>query len=553
MSTRTVRVRRLAALSFALVAAGSVGASWAGAQGRPPINAAVLNSARAAKAAGQSRLATGQYRDAAADFDVVISSLRNLPLNAEASALLSEAYFGRGTALQQWRRTSDSSDTGSPSGMEALVAALADYDWAQRLDSARYGGAANNNAGLLLRDAGRHQEAVARFLAATRSTHPARATFLVQAANEYATLGQSDSAAATFRAALRADSTLASAREGLLTLFLRRTNPDSLLRLAARWSSNPRHAPQVADAMYAMLESGTKSRGQLGGALSATAADSALVILAVDLATMGLGPPDIARQHESRLRGIAAAAPSTKPGIEALLTAYAQKPTVDPRSLNAETAGGLSRWWTDNYGRRAMWSSVLRSIGSWYDARDDEANALAYYEAATGRPWRYNEAPMWMDLEAIFPLAVLYSQPGATTSEPTRLNRFIDGIFNGKKVAYQSQDDARIRRFHAGLGAFFASRDEWTGGARGAVFQLEHMRNATRRLNAANRDGEPLRDSPDLLAQLVIGYCRAGALDKAATLAKEVDGEYRRLGRARAPIASVCGATPPTSGAPSLR
>ena len=536
MSARNHRVRHVAVLSFALVAAGSVNARTIVAQQSA---AQALSSARTAKAAAQSRLATGEYKDAATQFDRVIALSRDMPANVEAKKLVSEAYFGRASALHQLRRA-DSTAAGNPSRTGTdLAKALAGYDSARLLDPARFSGAANNNSALLLRDAGRHQEALSRFLAAAQSTHPARASFLVQAANEYATLGRTDSAAATYRAALQADSTLASAREGLLTLFVRRPNPDSLLRLAARWSGNPRHSTQVADAMYAMLETGSGGSGRRGGTLSSATADSSLVLLALNFATMGLGPPDIARQHASRLRGIAVLAPSTKAGVDALLTAYAVKPGVDPRMLNAESGG--PRWWTDDYSRRATWSSVLRSIGSWYDSHDDDANALAYYEAAVGRPWRYNQAPPWMDLEAIFPLAVLYSQPEAMQADPGRLDRFIDGIFGGKAVAYQSQDLSRIRRFHAGLGAFFASRDKWSRGARGAVFQLEHMRDATSRLNATSKNVAPLRDSPDLLAQLVRGYCRTGARDKAASLAKEVEEEYRRLGRPQPSTGPACG------------
>jgi tetratricopeptide (TPR) repeat protein len=483
-------------------------------------------TARATNASAQSRLAAGEYREAQAMFDQVIAWWGQRPAGDEAKKLVSDAFFGKATAVHQSRRSSDIDPT---EGSQDLRLALAGYDSAQALDSARFAGAANNNAGLLLRDAGRHREALARFLAASRTNHPARATFLVQAATEYAAVGEPDSAAATYRAALKADSTLASAREGLLTTFVRRPTADSIINLATRWSANPRHASQVTDAMYAMLET---------PGVTPKVADSCLVLLAMNFVSMGLGPPDVAQLHAARLRGIATATPSTAPGVEALLKAYATKPS-DPRPLNAQAS--QARWWTDNYGRRTTWSAVLRSIGSWYDARDDDANAIAYYEAATSRPWAYNEAPPWMDLDAIAPLAQLYAQSMRTRDDSTRLDRFIEGIFGGKMVAYNTGDYPRIRRFHTGLGAFYASRGQWANGARGAVFQLEHMRDATRRLNASRPNVEPLRDSPDLLAQLVIGYCRTNQAAKAATLAAEVNAEYVRLKRPENRIATSCG------------
>ena len=88
----------------------------------------------------------------------------------------------------------------------------------------------------------------------------------------------------------------------------------------------------------------------------------------------------------------------------------------------------------------------------------------------------------------------------------------------------------RIRRFHTALGAFFASRGEWKGEPRGAVFQLERMREATRQLNAGAPENDFVRDPAELLQQLVVGYCRSGAIAKAAELAKQIAFERRRTG-----------------------
>ena len=493
-----------------------------------------MAESRTAVASGKSMLAVGEYNAARASFDKVISLRRGLAENAESKRLISDAYFGRASAVHQQARAGD-----APSPTNELATALAGYDSALALDPARFAGAANNNAGLLLRDAGRHEDALARFLAAARAKHPARASFLANAASEYAALGQIDSAGAAYRAALAEDSTLASAREGLLATFVRRPQPDSIVKLATRWSANPRHASQVTDAMYAMLEGGSGQSKRL----SSVVADTCLTLLALNFTTLGLGPTDIAKNHAERLRNIALTAPSTAGGIDALLAAYALKPG-DPRRLNAKSSPS-AHWWTDNFGRRTLWSAVLRSIGNWYDTRGDDANAIAYYEAATSRPWQYNEAPPWMDLDAIFPLAVLYAQPEAVRADPQRLDRFIEGIFNSKQIAYNSQDFPRIRRFHTGLGAFFASRGEWGKGSHGAIFQLERMREATRRINAANpASAAPLRDSPDLLAQLAKGYCATNQLQKAAEITAEVIAVYQRLERPQNAISASCGRKP---------
>lgn len=497
-----------------------------------------LDTVRIARVSAQTRAAAGDHRAAANEYGRVIATMNALPAASQQSAVLADAHFGRASALLQLSRAGDTD--ASPTTISGDVAnAVKDYDTAISLDSARFYAAANNNAGLLLRDTGAHRDALVRFLAAGSTSHPGRGAFLMHAGEEYAALAMPDSAATTFRAALRADSTLAGAREGLLRAFAARPSADSLLRIATRWSADPRHSPQVTDVMYGALSS---ARWQRGGNSNGAIADSCLALLALNFATLGLGPPDIARTHQSRLQGIALAEPTTKDGVNALLAAYATVPDVSKRLPSGDLPG--AQWWGRSDARRATWSTLLGSIGRWYDTRDDDSTAVTYYEAALGMPWRYNEPPPWMDIDLIFPLAVLYSQPSMMNAAPRRLNQFLDGVFGGKMLAYETQDLPRIRRFHTALGALFASRNEWGNGPRGALFQLENMRAITKRLNSANPGAEPLRDAPELLLQLFQGYCATGATARAAALSQEIAAEYRRLGRPQS-VAATCPRTAP--------
>ena len=282
----------------------------------------------------------------------------------------------------------------------------------------------------------------------------------------------------------------------------------------------------MADVLYGVLTAPVSQR-VLG---ANTVADSCLMLLAVNFVSLGLGPADIDANHASRLRGIAASAPTAAPGVQALLAAYATVPDARHRLPNGDVAG--SEWWTRSTGRRVVWSMLLGSIGRWYDAQGTDSTAVAYYEAALALPWRFNDAPIWMDIDLIFPLAVLYSQPEAMRADPARLERFLNGVFGGKSIAIASQDLPRLRRFHTALGAFFASRGEWAGGARGAIYQLESMRTVTRQLNAANPQQEPLHDSIDLLGQLLVGYCKTGATTKVVALSRDIADEAQRVGRA---------------------
>ena len=530
------RIQRVGTQMLLLLYATAAWPQLGSGQGARPVIVAEarkkLALARVSWSTAQSHQKAGEFASAISGYSQAIETLSAFTADPESKAVLADAHFGRASSLQQDTR-SDSAPNSPVLARDST--ALSDYRESSTLDSARFFSAANNNAGMLLHDTGKHREALARFLAATRSPHPARGAFFVHAADEYLELNLPDSAAQTYRAALTDDSTLVAARAGLLRAFTARPVADSLLRVASKWSSNSLHAQQIMDAMYTVLING---RWHRGGAQPSPVADSCFELLALNFAAMGLGPPDVAREHMTRLQKVASSEQSTKSGVDALLAAYANTPRADRRTSAGDLPG--AEWWSQSQGRHAVWSTVLGGIGRWHDARGADSTAMAYYEAALGIPWRYNEPPEWIDIELVFPLAVLYSDDAAQRASPERLNKFLDGVFMSKLLAYQQRDLPRIRRFHTSLGAFFASRDEWRGAPRGAIYQLESMRNATKQLNQGARDGEVLRDAPELLRQLVIGYCKAGAMEKATQLAGEIAEENRRLGRT-VDRGAVCG------------
>ena len=489
-----------------------------------------LDFARAASKAAQTQQKAGLYRQALAEYSQAIDSLSGMQRDEERGVVLASAHFGRGDALQQERRRDTGEGPVLHSGQEIDEStALHDYDEAIALDSARYFSAAHNNAGMLLHDLGKHREALARFLSATRSPHPARGAFFAHAGDEFLELELPNDAAQAYRSALADDSTLAPARAGLLRALSVRSSADSLLRVASRWTRDASHAPQVIDAMYDALITGKWRGGPV--------ADSCLELLAANFAVVRLGPPDIARVHADRLRRIAAREPGTRRGVDALMAAYSSVPTTARRPPGTDLPN--TEWWTRTNGRRAVWSTLLGSIGRWYDARGADSTAVAYYEAALGMPWQYNEPPEWIDIEIIFPLAVLYASGTAQHTAPIPSNAFLDGVFHSKMLAYQERDVPRIRRFHTALGAFFASRGEWKGEPRGAIFQLESMRRSTRQLNVDARGAKVFIDTPELLQQLVNGYCATGEKVKAEELAREIAAQSRVPGRIP-PGASGC-------------
>ena len=465
-----------------------------------------------ARSAGM-QLARREYDRASRQFSQVIEEAGGAVITPEVQRVLADAFFGRASAAQQGARPV-LSDSAAVARWSART--FDDYLDAIALDSARLAPSAYNNMGILLRDAGDDRRALALFLSAARAAGNearTRGAFWLHAAGMYDALGVRDSAAMAYRQALAADSSLGAARAALMDIMLSYEGADSAVSLANRWVTDSRASGVVEDAMYQVLSERRTGTGM---------PNSAYEILMRSFVARGLSPASMLRDEAPRLRPLASFDLLRAPIDSCLALAAARTPSqvfaIDPRD---------TRWWTP-LPRAAMWGGMLRVFGDAHNAAGRTELARAFYESALGMPWR-PMPPEYMDIESIVPLASIYAQLPDSTA---RIDRLIDGVFNGKGIAYAEQDKPRIRRFHMALGTFFASRDDWRSGPRGALFQLERMRRTTTEINRARPSAEPLRDPPELLDQLLRGYCLAGRTADATALMPEIIEGYRRIGAA---------------------
>jgi hypothetical protein len=265
--------------------------------------------------------------------------------------------------------------------------------------------------------------------------------------------------------------------------------------------------------MYQVL---TERRGGTG------MPNSAYELLMRSFVARGVSAASMLQDEGPRLRPLTSFDVLRAPIDSCLALAAARTPAqvfaIDPRD---------TRWWTP-LPRAVIWGGMLRAFGDAHNAAGRTDLARAFYESALGLPWR-DMPPEYMDIESIVPLANIYAQLPDSTA---RIDALITGVFESKTVAYAMQDKPRIRRFHMALGTFFAARNDWRSGARGALFQLERMRSTTAEINRENLTAEPLRDPPELLDQLWRGYCLAGRTANAAALMPEIIEGYRRIGAA---------------------
>ena len=95
--------------------------------------------------------------------------------------------------------------------------------------------------------------------------------------------------------------------------------------------------------------------------------------------------------------------------------------------------------------------------------------------------------------------------------------------------AIQEGNPQRIRYFHMTLGALYVAQERWGEGARGAIYQLEHMRQMTALANQTAR--EKLMDPPELLEKLARGYEVTGRTADARRVAAETVSAYGKLGK----------------------
>jgi tetratricopeptide (TPR) repeat protein len=509
-----VSARAWGAMCYTLAGASMLAASGAGsasAQAQP------YDAEREMKGARQL-LEAGAYRDAEVVYGTAVTRL-----SGTASALRAAAYFGRAFATQQ-RLTADGDTAGLRVAADGI---LAGYELARSLNPVGLEVAATNNMALVFRAIGRHAEAARHFRQAGASSHAERASFLANAGKEYERIGMADSADWAYSQALAADTAHTDALRFLLDLRVRVAPAESVVAVAERFRDDSTGAKVVIDALRGLLNRDAP-------AVSDRAAAAALVSLAWSVPVARVGAGYFGLVIREPLQRAAAARPALRPGIEALVDAFAPR----ARSQMYEEPASAAAWWhadTDarppQSRRRAAWSSVLRWIGDTYNQAGDVAIARSYYEAAIGGRQRYLDA-RWMDRRALLPLALIYAEQDRESGNRLEgeVNQFTQMLFDAKGEAYRAGDVERIRDFHMTLGALYVARGRWTGpDARNAVFQLEHMRKASETLR--RQTGKQVEDPPHLLEKLAVGYHRAGRTRDADRVTRDVEEGLRRRGR----------------------
>lgn len=334
------------------------------------------------------------------------------------------------------------------------------------------------------------------------------------------TLADTSKARVNYQEALKADPGATEALRGLLLLQLQSDSASTILQTIAPLRGDSASASAVADALTSLLQSRVRS-------LNAAEASTALLYLAQSLPAARIGPPSFDVAFADRLRQVSASPSPIAEGVVALVNAYTVRATT-------YAPPPQSSWWQSSETYRAAWSSILRSLGDWYDQQNNPQVARSYYEASIGRgSWSLMES--WIDKRALLPLALIYSRTdsGKDVEFQNKVAQLTEMLFYGKGAAYARGDLEEIRTFHTALGAIYASQNQWTGnGPRNAEFQLEHMREATQQLS--RQSGRIPTDPAELLEKLAEHYQETGRAYQATSVKQQIKTDYARRGRSAA-------------------
>jgi hypothetical protein len=444
------------------------------------------------------------------------------------------ALFGQSFAAQQ------AIDRGAiPS--DTLAHLVQSYRVAQRLDSTRYYVAAQQNVALLYSASGQHRLAADEYLRGARVRDSLQPELLLSAGRELLRANEPAGAVRALTEAARDSAVAPDAQKLLLRIHVESRDTAALLALADSLSGPSAPLAAVNDALMAALPS---------SAPAAQARMLALIARNAALLNTSPAPPGSADGAWLDRLGTATRGTTVAGAADALVDAYRRRVDAPPRPPHDSAA-----WWRRSFpGRRAAWSSAMRTIGDWYFLAGQPDHARTFYEEAVGLPGSMEFGAKWVDLEALPPLATIYGNRISATSTPAELRQidmFVDALFGGKGGALQANDLRRIRTFRLTLGSLFAKQKRWDDGWGGAIQQLEEVRRLTEQLRRSDSAHAPL-DPPEPFELLAAEYARRACPAPARSAARESLAGYRRRGltedaaRVEAFIASLPADTPTT-------
>lgn len=158
--------------------------------------------------------------------------------------------------------------------------------------------------------------------------------------------------------------------------------------------------------------------------------------------------------------------------LEPLPEAWDSELVRSLRTYLERPEAGLPSPWTNAPARREAAAQTALALGRNRLAEGEPARAEAILQPAPGLVPVLH--PAFLDLQ--IELATLYTAYRDLDPDGAKLSRTEIDLFGGKGMAYARADQRAIQRYHTALGLLYADRGTWNpdGGARGAIFQLEH-------------------------------------------------------------------------------
>jgi tetratricopeptide (TPR) repeat protein len=480
-------------------------------------------SARSRINAARAQLQAGDYAGARVEYLMVFGMS---PTSAEAR----DAYFGVAFAGQMLIRA------GTQEADVTVDRVASEYESALRGAAPVVQQNVVRNRGLLFRDAGRHDAAIAEFRRLIRLLG-SRGANSAELANALWNMGLSleamerfGDADRAFSDALRADATFKDARRARLSLAMRLGAIDTTLSLARAFRLDSTLAPQITEALLRILERPPSE-------IRVLHVDQAMEELAWNLTVREIGADYFQMSLDTRIRGILARSAATQKGLVAIGEAYTWRPDAPYRITPAAS------WWLNSFDRQAAWSALMRTIGDyWRQQPGSMHRARAYYEASlSSNDDRLHE---WSDRRALEPLGVIYART-RDSAQAERIDRMVEQETNAELS--RAVDSAQVRKltalhnYHATLGRIYSrGPDSATTGARRAEKHVESIKKIGDRIETTGRP-RPLPPS-ELLIDVAKRADARGDIATATTVTNDLSKSLSARGRedlARAVVEEV--------------
>ncbi len=472
------------------------------------------------KSLGQEALSRREYA-------LALSHLQDgLTLARQEQDVEQESFFSfrLGLAFQQ--------QAADQKSVQSLTQAVSHYERYIVLNPRSSG--AMNNLAQIYRETNRNRDAQSLYMRAIALDDSLKGFYALNLANMLTAEGKADEAARYYRITLTEHPDHPVAKQGLTDAYLNH-NVSGLVSML--WQQIEKR--RELDATLTALDALTRLSSSDSPDSQSRASDKVelLTCVVAGMSRGHVGPDFFSReetlksgsgnaQQASRMLVNLADDPSIGPGVQEIIKVFAGPDLASTDNWWARRgntdADPEEGWWP-----RDAFRMLLRSLGDWHKARDNEDTAIAYYKLSNELTASSDRET---DLVALIRLSEIYAGQNNLPAIDDLLQQYSPTLFQGKSLAYKNSELKKIYNFHRTLGIMYGLTERWgsSSNVQSAIFQLE---SALKTQEIINREAtrteklQPVSVEPRIINLLARAYTTTGDPEYGAQLQLRYAGE----------------------------